>query len=415
MDGDGEPQTPARSSSKGGAASGGVSGPDDATPSAEPHASHAIGDGSRRSVFDFESSICGADSLPMDNSTLMKKKRTLLKKTVLFEDDDDFIDETSLKGSAPAGSLSGDKLDALLNTLRDSSDNGGLIAANGASDDNNITIRSASDDGSRNSFSKNKRYSANFSIRKTSVEDFISSTRKDALSSSSAPHNSIDSGSGSEYATFLASKEADKRNKRHSLFLGTINRVKVEEGADPLSDLPTTLDDAAATPLKLESLTIRVADEARIVSAMVSAARKQTTGSVFSVRVDISGNGALGIGVKDLGDAGSLLSVSMLKRADGKAGASELAGVRLGDVIFGINFQPTREGSKTLLQVATLYVTHVRCIPHTSITLCKNAANRCCVGKHSGSGESSTCSAGAATSCAAMLSRAACFHGLTTL
>ena len=100
---------------------------------------------------------------------------------------------------------------------------------------------------------------------------------------------------------------------------------------------------------KNESLTIRMEDEQRIVAAMTNAANKQTTGSVFSVKVDIGVSGTLGIGVKDL--SGNLLAVSMLKRSNGELGAGEAAGLRLGDIIFGINFTPAREGSRTLLKV----------------------------------------------------------------
>lgn len=108
--------------------------------------------------------------------------------------------------------------------------------------------------------------------------------------------------------------------------------------------LPTT-----ASKRKTESLTIRVEDEVRIGAALANAAKKQMTGSIFSIKIDIYKSGTLGIGVKDLPD--NMLGVSMLKRANGQPGAGELAGIRLGDVIFGINFIPTREGSQTLLQV----------------------------------------------------------------
>eukprot|EP01034_Spumella_vulgaris_P023345 gene23345-29558_t len=52
--------------------------------------------------------------------------------------------------------------------------------------------------------------------------------------------------------------------------------------------------------------------------------------------------GTLGIGVKDLTD--NILAVSMLKRENNQPGPGEEAGIRLGDIIFGINFVPTREG-----------------------------------------------------------------------
>eukprot|EP01035_Chromulina_nebulosa_P019594 gene19594-25498_t len=108
-------------------------------------------------------------------------------------------------------------------------------------------------------------------------------------------------------------------------------------------------NDINSPKIRTESLTIRVSDEARIVSALRDAAKRNTTGSVYSVKVDVSKTGALGIGVKDLAD--NILTVSMLKRTNGVAGAGETAGIRLGDVVFGINFEPTREGSKTLLHI----------------------------------------------------------------
>ena len=115
-------------------------------------------------------------------------------------------------------------------------------------------------------------------------------------------------------------------------------------GDDPLS-----MDFIEAPKVRTESLTIRQNDESRIVAAMTSASKKQSTGSVFSVKVDLGTSGALGIGVKDL--SGNLLAVSMLKRANGQPGAGEAAGVRLGDVIFGVNFIAVRDGSRTLLSV----------------------------------------------------------------
>ena len=100
---------------------------------------------------------------------------------------------------------------------------------------------------------------------------------------------------------------------------------------------------------KSESLTIRPEDEVRISQALANAAKKLSTGSIFSVKIDTGKSGVLGIGVKDLHD--KLLAVSMLKRTSGQPGSGESAGIRLGDVIFGINFVPTREGSQTLLQI----------------------------------------------------------------
>jgi hypothetical protein len=89
----------------------------------------------------------------------------------------------------------------------------------------------------------------------------------------------------------------------------------------PISSFTTprdSKDGSKSGQQTIESLTIRVADEVRIVSAMANAAKKQTTGTVFSVKVELSVNGTLGIGVKDL--ATSILAVSMLKRTNNQLG-----------------------------------------------------------------------------------------------
>ena len=54
---------------------------------------------------------------------------------------------------------------------------------------------------------------------------------------------------------------------------------------------------STSSTVKKECLSIRIEDEVRIVNSLASAARKQATGSVFSVKVDISKTGTLGIGV----------------------------------------------------------------------------------------------------------------------
>eukprot|EP01031_Cornospumella_fuschlensis_P038092 gene38092-46287_t len=101
-------------------------------------------------------------------------------------------------------------------------------------------------------------------------------------------------------------------------------------------------------PSKKASLSIKLEDEVRIVKALHDAAKKKTSGRIFSVIVDLSQYPHnLSIGVKDLTD--QILCVSLLKRSDDMPGAGEQAGIRLGDVIFGINFMPVRDGSRTLL------------------------------------------------------------------
>ena len=66
---------------------------------------------------------------------------------------------------------------------------------------------------------------------------------------------------------------------------------------NPLSIASQSNTGPASTTIKKECLSIRVEDEVRIVTSLASAARKQATGSVFSVKVDISKTGTLGIGV----------------------------------------------------------------------------------------------------------------------
>ena len=61
---------------------------------------------------------------------------------------------------------------------------------------------------------------------------------------------------------------------------------------------PTNNSGPPSAIVKKECLSIRVEDEVRIVTSLASAARKQATGSVFSVKVDISRTGTLGIGVR---------------------------------------------------------------------------------------------------------------------
>lgn len=155
-------------------------------------------------------------------------------------------------------------------------------------------------------------------------------------------------------------------------------RVSISLNSDPLSLLSSNTEEETAIPLKpslvvnnesaanrntsnkssekktstkvrTESLTIRVSEEDRIKDALRDASKKLKTGSIFNVKVDVGSTGTLGIGVKDFDT--NLLAVSMLKRSNGVVGAGEAAGIRLGDIIFGINFIPTRDGSKTLLQI----------------------------------------------------------------
>ena len=158
-------------------------------------------------------------------------------------------------------------------------------------------------------------------------------------------------------AIFAEELKVPKDSSREILFSSPVQ---------PYEASPIQYDGAKGT--RTESLTIRTSDETRIVAAMANAAKRQTTGTVFSVKVDISKTGTLGIGVKDLTD--NILAVSMLKRSNGECGAGETAGVRLGDVIFGINFTPTRDGSKTLQSVLRREVERGRKTVHVQCWRC---------------------------------------------
>lgn len=169
--------------------------------------------------------------------------------------------------------------------------------------------------------------------------------------------NSTNKESNSKSASFApAPKGSDKQ------------RVAFEEGDDNASR--SSIGNIDGVKPKKANLSIRLEDEARIIASLHNAAKKQTTGSIYSVIVDLSRTGTLDIGVKDLSD--NILVVSLLKRHNDRPGAGEEAGkhcyylydfiaywfifgisvgIRLGDVIFGVNFFPVREGSKTLIEV----------------------------------------------------------------
>ncbi|RYG65687.1 hypothetical protein EON64_11400 [archaeon] len=133
-------------------------------------------------------------------------------------------------------------------------------------------------------------------------------------------------------------------NRPKSMNMSERQRVVTEQD-DPLK---ADVSLAAPKPSKKASLSIKLEDEVRIVKALHDAAKKKTSGRIFSVIVDLSQYPHnLSIGVKDLTD--QILCVSLLKRSDDMPGAGEQAGIRLGDVVFGINFMPVRDGSRTLL------------------------------------------------------------------
>lgn len=117
---------------------------------------------------------------------------------------------------------------------------------------------------------------------------------------------------------------ADKRLSKVPSRYSVKERLKVvSDTEDPLSEKTLSSYEPVLTVTK-ENLTIRKDDEARIVAALHSASKKQTTGSIYSVVVDLGKTGTLGIGVKDLTD--HVLAVSMLKRENCTPGAGEDAG-----------------------------------------------------------------------------------------
>jgi hypothetical protein len=135
---------------------------------------------------------------------------------------------------------------------------------------------------------------------------------------------------------------------------------KVEPDSDPLappseaSTAPRVLAERKIggvdlSQLKSASLILQLADETRVASAMYEASKKKKTGSIYHLKIDLSSSGTLGLGVKALKN--NILTVSMLKRSYGALGPGEAAGVRLGDIIVGVNFYPCRDGAKTLLSV----------------------------------------------------------------
>jgi hypothetical protein len=100
---------------------------------------------------------------------------------------------------------------------------------------------------------------------------------------------------------------------------------------------------------KIHQFVIKADGGERIKNAIIKAVKKQATISLYSLKVDMSKTTNLGIGIKDISE--NLLVVSMLKRENGFNGPAEEAGIRLGDIIFGMDFVPLREGSKTLIKV----------------------------------------------------------------
>jgi hypothetical protein len=114
---------------------------------------------------------------------------------------------------------------------------------------------------------------------------------------------------------------------------GKSNRARVAfQAEDPIDNkLGNPKQSESLTVAKKANLTIRLEDEARIIGSIHDAGKKITTGSIFSILVDISKTGTLDIGVKDLND--NVLAVSLLKRENDKPGAGEAAGKPLSDYL----------------------------------------------------------------------------------
>ena len=97
-----------------------------------------------------------------------------------------------------------------------------------------------------------------------------------------------------------------------------------------------------------ETMVLRNADESRIFNALRDAGDRKLNCELFSIQIDTAGVSSLGIGVKELGR--NVVTVSMLKREGGVKGAGEAAGLSIGDVIFGLGFEPCRGGATGVLQ-----------------------------------------------------------------
>lgn len=120
------------------------------------------------------------------------------------------------------------------------------------------------------------------------------------------------------------------------------------DSTPPLSRIPQE-NIPGQTQRKNESLSLRISDEERVGSAIYEASKKKKTGSIYSLEIELPPEGTLGLGVKALKN--NMLVISMLKRINGKRGPGESAGVALGDIVFGVNFRPCRDGVRSLLNV----------------------------------------------------------------
>lgn len=114
---------------------------------------------------------------------------------------------------------------------------------------------------------------------------------------------------------------SSSQKNRHSI---PVRLKVVSDNDNPLSQKMLNTYENVPPKVKKENLTIRKEDEGRVVQSLQDAAKKKSTGSIYSVVVDLGRAGTLGIGVKDLSD--NILAVSMLKRENDCPGAGEEAG-----------------------------------------------------------------------------------------
>ena len=146
------------------------------------------------------------------------------------------------------------------------------------------------------------------------------------------PLEDVDASIPSHRCSFSAgdelSRESITQRRKSDAFLHIPERSKViSESEDPLSSSAKT--EYIHKTAKTESLTLKVSDESRIINSIADAAKKKKTGSLYSVVINFSLWGSIGLGVKNL--ANNFLVVSMLKRRGGQLGPGEAAGVRLGN------------------------------------------------------------------------------------
>ena len=123
-------------------------------------------------------------------------------------------------------------------------------------------------------------------------EDFKEEEEDESSSSSPSPsqRRPVSSPSNS-----IPSSNNLNEKRRASQQYRSVERKNVgHPNEDPLAN--DSVSNAGSIGVKREELSIRLEDEGRIVDALNNAAKKQTTGSIYSVKIDISRTGSLGIG-----------------------------------------------------------------------------------------------------------------------